>query len=759
MPSILITQCLQRDFVGAVSAHDPLPNKLHVGAVESQRLLGPDADGGPIAQLMTWARQQPADRLAVIHVRDWHSAEDPSQTSHLATFGAHCLANTDGATFVFGPALSSEHIVNATGLNDFEGTDLPALLASFSGPLRVGVVGVWTEAKVTFLLYDLKTRLGIEELATCSALTASNSRGQHFNALTQLEKILGVQVFDAIGEFTDWLAGSSAESWTPPPGAAPKGLESFDAADRDLIAYLYRDAARVECSPLGGGFSGALVFRTRAWDALGHELAPSVTKVGPRKLISTERAAFERVEGILGNHAPRVHGFVDLGVRAGIRYAFASMGSGKVQTFKGLFAEPGADAKIEAVLSEVFDEILGRFSAAAQYENLPVLDHYGFKPEFAGSVRRNVERLVGTAVDAPQLTFPGGFSATNLVRFYTEFLPSAVRPPESHYVSYVHGDLNGANILIDARDNVWMIDWFHTARGHVLKDLAKLENDLLFIFTPIENEAELAEGIQLLQALRQVDDLRAELPATPPSSVPALQKAWKILRLLRAKGAERVREDRDPQQLRVALLRYSAHTLSFDESSDLQKRWALAAACGWAEDIAKAAALTGDLRVDWIAESDHRLPGRLGMTLCPGRRDRGRSLDKDLQSLLAQGAQGVVCLLPQSELDLLGVPDLAARCIASGLTFERLAIRDQSVPELAEMRDLVAGLVARLSKGEGIVVFCMGGLGRTGTVAASLLVERGWAPEAAIARVRAIRSPRAVESEEQEAFVRRLDRS
>ena len=43
-------------------------------------------------------------------------------------------------------------------------------------PLRVGVVGVWTEAKVSFLLYDLKTRLGIDELATCSALTKRLAR-------------------------------------------------------------------------------------------------------------------------------------------------------------------------------------------------------------------------------------------------------------------------------------------------------------------------------------------------------------------------------------------------------------------------------------------------------------------------------------------------------------------------------------------------------------------------------------------------------
>lgn len=55
------------------------------------------------------------------------------------------------------------------------------------------------------MLYDLKTRLGIDELATCSALTVSDSRAQHFNALSQLEKILGVRCFESLAEFIDWL--------------------------------------------------------------------------------------------------------------------------------------------------------------------------------------------------------------------------------------------------------------------------------------------------------------------------------------------------------------------------------------------------------------------------------------------------------------------------------------------------------------------------------------------------------------------------
>jgi hypothetical protein len=41
MTTVLITQCLQRDFANPISRHDPLPNLLHVGYSETARLVKP----------------------------------------------------------------------------------------------------------------------------------------------------------------------------------------------------------------------------------------------------------------------------------------------------------------------------------------------------------------------------------------------------------------------------------------------------------------------------------------------------------------------------------------------------------------------------------------------------------------------------------------------------------------------------------------------------------------------------------------------
>ena len=775
--SILITQCMQRDFIDPLPPHQPLPNALHVGREEAQRLLGADPSRGPMAQLMHWAREQPDDDLCVIHIRDWHDRDDPKQRHHLDQFGEHCIENTPGAELVLGldehvDERSSELFINATTLNDFVDTELADVLDSICSEhdlddVRVGVIGVWTEAKVSFLLYELLTRCHITQLATCSALTASASRTQHFNALTQLRKILGVQVFDSVGEFASWLVpdGHFLQVPAPPAGMRPE-MKGTDLSDEDasVVSYLYRDSARLALEGLSGGFSGASVFQVRSWDAFGHEQSSTVLKLGERSLIGKERVAFEQVEPVLGNDAPRVLGFADFAERAGIKYAYAAMGQGNVRTFKKLYESGISLERVEAILEEVFEEILGRFYAASQYERLPLLEYYTFDSKYADGVRAKVAAIYGEEVAKQDLLpCPDGSKVPNVADFYEHHLDNLQERAaigEYHYVAYVHGDLNGANILLDGRDNVWLIDFFHAHRGHVLRDLAKFENDLLYIFTPVEDHDQLAQALHMSRILNGVQDLRAPLPELPEDiTLPQLRRAWGVLKILRRMGAKLVREDRDPGHLHTALLRYAVHTQWFDEASALQREWALAAAGMHVEALLDRNAKNGSLYVDWLAKSPEAplYKGELGLTICPGRNDRGRTVESDLDALEAMGVTCIVGLLPEAEMEWAGVTSLPTEARARGIEYIHEPILDQRVPTLEVMEALVDKIQDRLSCEDGkVVVHCMGGLGRSGTVAACALVAypdyKESAP-AAIQAVRDARSPRAVETVLQQDFV------
>ncbi len=168
------------------------------------------------------------------------------------------------------------------------------------------------------------------------------------------------------------------------------------------------------------------------------------------------------------------------------------------------------------------------------------------------------------------------------------------------------------------------------------------------------------------------------------------------------------------------------------------------------------------LRIDELT-----VPGRsglLGLTLCPGKRRNGsvsgdwrRDLRADLVAIEAWGAEILVSLLEPAEYEALGVADLGNR-IPPGILHLRLPIPDGSVPDRAwetAWREVRPYVRAVLRRGGRVCMHCRGGLGRTGLLAARILVEEGTAPGRAILLVRAAR-PGSIETEEQESWVRAL---
>ncbi len=594
--AILFTQCLQNDFVKPLRRREALPNRLHIGQAESARLMGDSPGDSPVQHVMNWAYRRTPAELLLVHLRDWHESDDSRQTTHLGRFGTHCLAGSEGAAYAFAPPpdarLPAVEIPSLT-LNDFQDTELAAVLRPYARtPLPVGLMGVWTEAKILFLAYELATRYPAWRLAVCPALTASSSRAQHFLAIDQLRRILGVTILDSVGDFLEFLGGREGQFPLPQPQAETPVISlaetvRLEAEDELLLRHLFRDCRRVEARPLGGGFSGNLILGVESLNLHGHRQVPHVVKLGPRTPIGQERTAFERIEEVLGNNAPRISDFADHGGRGAIKYRYASMTGAAPVTFQKSYQSGLPADEIKQVLHEVFGEQLGRLYAAAERESCNLLDYYEFRPRWAKAVRERMNELGAESAGEGLIRLPAGPAFYDPSEFYAGDLGKcdALRA-DSVYFSYVHGDLNGANIILDSRRNVWLIDFFHTHRGHVLRDLIKLENDLLYIFTPLADSTELTEAMRLSDCLLAVEDLRV-----PPEAEcylaenPALARAFSTLRELRGFYADLLRDDHDPLQWQIAALRYAVHTLSFDESSQLQKQWALYTAGRCAERV------------------------------------------------------------------------------------------------------------------------------------------------------------------------------
>ena len=159
--------------------------------------------------------------------------------------------------------------------------------------------------------------------------------------------------------------------------------------------------------------------------------------------------------------------------------------------------------------------------------------------------------------------------------------------------------------------------------------------------------------------------------------------------------------------------------------------------------------------MDWV---DHDLisSGALGLTILPGRKDYSRSIDEDLKQLKEQGVDVVIPLITDDELDHFGVGDLLDNYIDHGFQVYRLPIMDQLTCSEEEMRDMATRLDLLLGANKKIMIHCVGGLGRSGMIAAAYLKYRGLSYEKAITAVRNSRGPRAIESTEQEEFIKRV---
>ncbi|MEI6388074.1 MAG: hypothetical protein WCQ50_15710 [Spirochaetota bacterium] len=120
---------------------------------------------------------------------------------------------------------------------------------------------------------------------------------------------------------------------------------------------------------------------------------------------------------------------------------------------------------------------------------------------------------------------------------------------------------------------------------------------------------------------------------------------------------------------------------------------------------------------------------------------------------IGEGTHG--CLVEQHECEVPGVVDMPFR-MPPGLAHIRLPIKDVSVPDRSweKLWEREGPRIrAVLHRGGRVCVHCMGGLGRSGLVAAPLLVELGEDPESPIQQVRAAR-PGAIETQQQEDYVR-----
>jgi protein-tyrosine phosphatase len=150
----------------------------------------------------------------------------------------------------------------------------------------------------------------------------------------------------------------------------------------------------------------------------------------------------------------------------------------------------------------------------------------------------------------------------------------------------------------------------------------------------------------------------------------------------------------------------------------------------------------------WIEGS---WPGRLAV----GPRPRGGEwLRDDIAGLKRDGIETVLSLLTPEEEGDLDLAGEAGEVRSQRIEFISFPIADRQIPQSeAKWTEAVERVDRSLSKGAKVFVHCRQGIGRSGLLAACLLVRRGMSPGAAIDSVTIARGVRVPETPEQRDWI------
>jgi protein-tyrosine phosphatase len=139
-----------------------------------------------------------------------------------------------------------------------------------------------------------------------------------------------------------------------------------------------------------------------------------------------------------------------------------------------------------------------------------------------------------------------------------------------------------------------------------------------------------------------------------------------------------------------------------------------------------------------------------------------RDVCLDLDRIVSFGIKTIICCLDDKELAYLGAPwtQYGQEAERRNIHVIRLPIVEGKAPSsIEDVETVLKELDTKMGPGSHVLCHCRGGIGRAGVMASCYLIRQGICANAhdAIAMVRKRRSPKAIETIEQEQFIHKYD--
>ncbi|MEM7283477.1 MAG: dual specificity protein phosphatase family protein [Pseudomonadota bacterium] len=132
----------------------------------------------------------------------------------------------------------------------------------------------------------------------------------------------------------------------------------------------------------------------------------------------------------------------------------------------------------------------------------------------------------------------------------------------------------------------------------------------------------------------------------------------------------------------------------------------------------------------------------------------GEWIDDEFLGIARAGVKKVVSLLEAQEAYDVGLQDEEVHCKAHGMSYLSYPIRDRGLPDsVSEFSKMSHFLYQEIRSGCNVVIHCRAGIGRTGLMAAGILLRTGLTPVDAFDQVSTARGVSVPDTEEQQNWL------
>lgn len=342
----------------------------------------------------------------------------------------------------------------------------------------------------------------------------------------------------------------------------PDEMELHRVVDevKDLFCRLFFKANTIVLRPMSPGHGKTQVVRVSPFFETGPGESV-VVKFGDHQRINQEYENYVRyVSGFLG-HATTILNMKRTPLLGGIVYSLVGTQLDKVEDFASFYLKSSVK-DIEAVLDNLFSITCAKWYAGrGRMEYCRLSEEYAQLLQFNGAnLEEALTRNFPYYLKKEQISFRDLGDTLNKSLINPVYAILNKKLSASSFICTTHGDLNANNILIDTNKQTWLIDFYRTGEGHILRDCIELETFIKFAIMP---GGDLKERYTFEEALLSVDRFSQVKNIQYTSPNEDYQKAFTIICKIRDLAKNLVNPDDDCRQYYIGLLFFSVNTIRF----------------------------------------------------------------------------------------------------------------------------------------------------------------------------------------------------